>query len=191
MSDVIRSNRAQLLALILFAVIVVLVGVDLILDYQSGTSTAHVFFEGVILVSAVAGGAAMSYRLVAARRLALERERDLSDELRSTRRDVERWRSEAQQYLRGLGEAIDRQFERWGLTPAEREVGLLLLKGLSHREIAEVRGVSERTARQQAYEAYKKAGLSGRADLSAYFLEDLLLPQPEIAERENLEDAVR
>ena len=59
---------------------------------------------------------------------------------------------------------------------AEEEVGLLLLKGLSMKEIADLRGTSERTAREQAGAVYAKAGLSGRAELSAFFLEDLLPP---------------
>jgi len=54
---------------------------------------------------------------------------------------------------------------------------LLLLKGLSHKEIAEVRNVSETTVRHQARSLYRKAGLSGRNDLAAFFLEDLLGPQ--------------
>ena len=37
-------------------------------------------------------------------------------------------------------------------------------------------GKSDRTVRQQAVEVYRKSGLSGRAELSAFFLEDLLLP---------------
>ena len=78
--------------------------------------------------------------------------------------------------LKGLGTAIDDQFERWGLTAAEREVAMLMLKGLSHKEIAVVRDTSERTVRQQARAIYGKANLSGRAALSAFFLEDLLLP---------------
>jgi DNA-binding CsgD family transcriptional regulator len=88
----------------------------------------------------------------------------------------QRWRAEARTLLQGLGEAIDAQFSRWNLTEAEREVALLLLKGLSHREIAAVRAVSERTVREQARAIYAKAGLSGRATLSAFFLEDLLAP---------------
>jgi DNA-binding CsgD family transcriptional regulator len=78
--------------------------------------------------------------------------------------------------MEGLGVSIARQFRRWQLTPAESEVALLLLKGLSHREAAAVRGVSERTVRQQAREVYRKADLAGRSELSAFFLEDLLLP---------------
>jgi len=71
---------------------------------------------------------------------------------------------------------MDRQFDRWGLTPAEREVALLQLKGLRHKAIAELRNTSERTVRQQALAIYRKSGLSGRTDLAAFFLEDLLLP---------------
>ncbi|MBW2281204.1 MAG: response regulator transcription factor [Deltaproteobacteria bacterium] len=78
--------------------------------------------------------------------------------------------------LKGLGDAIDAQFGRWKLTPAEREVALLMLKGLSHKEISAARESSERTVRQQARAIYAKANLSGRAALSAFFLEDLLLP---------------
>jgi DNA-binding CsgD family transcriptional regulator len=84
------------------------------------------------------------------------------------------WRDETRALLRGLGEAIDRQFLTWHLTDAERDVGLLLLKGLSLKEIAAVRVTSERTIRAQARSIYAKAGLSGRAALSAFFLEDLL-----------------
>jgi DNA-binding NarL/FixJ family response regulator len=78
--------------------------------------------------------------------------------------------------LKGLGQAIDTQFVKWGLTEAEREIGLLLLKGLSHKEIALMRQSSERTVRRQASSIYSKASLSGRAALSSYFLEDLLPP---------------
>ena len=78
--------------------------------------------------------------------------------------------------LQGLGAAMDRQFDKWGLTPAERDIALLQLKGLRHKQIAELRETSERTVRQQALAIYRKAGLSGRTDLAAFFLEDLLLP---------------
>ncbi len=88
----------------------------------------------------------------------------------------QRWRSEARVLLNGLGDAIDAQFSRWKLTDAEREVALLLLKGLSLKEVATVRATNERTVRTQARALYAKAGLSGRAALSAFFLEDLLVP---------------
>ena len=88
----------------------------------------------------------------------------------------QRWRSDARALLNGLGEAIEAQFSRWNLTEAEREVALLLLKGLSLKEIAAIRVTTERTVRAQARSLYSKAGLTGRAALSAFFLEDLLAP---------------
>jgi DNA-binding CsgD family transcriptional regulator len=97
-------------------------------------------------------------------------------DLELARAQGQRWRTEARTYLNGLGEAIDKQFGRWSLTEAEREVALLLLKGLSLKEIATVRAVSERTVREQSRSVYSKSGLTGRAALSAFFLEDLLAP---------------
>jgi DNA-binding NarL/FixJ family response regulator len=91
----------------------------------------------------------------------------------------DRWRDEANRLLAGLGVAIEAQFERWGLTAAEKEVALLLLKGLGHKDAALVLDRSERTVRQHAIAVYRKSGLAGRAELSAFFLEDLLLPTPE------------
>jgi len=97
-------------------------------------------------------------------------------DLEVARIEGQRWRAEARTLLNGLGEAIDGQFSRWNLTEAEREVALLLLKGLSLKEVAQVRATSERTIRAQARSLYAKAGVTGRAALSAFFLEDLLAP---------------
>ena len=94
-----------------------------------------------------------------------------------SRAEAAHYRAEAREALQGLGEAIDSQFERWQLTAAEREVGLLMLKGLSHREVAEIRQTTEATVRQQALVVYRKSGLANRTQLSAFFLEDLLLPR--------------
>ncbi len=104
------------------------------------------------------------------------RERELSRRLAEAEEESRRSGAETQDLLRGLSDQIDRQFEKWGLTAAEREIALLMLKGLRHKEIASVRGTSERTVRQQALTIYKKAGLDGRTDLTAFFLEDLLQP---------------
>ncbi len=112
--------------------------------------------------------------------LAVRRQRDeqltLLRDLEVARAQGLRWRSEARALLNGLGEAIQAQFSRWNLTEAESEVALLLLKGLSLKEIAAVRATTERTVRAQARSLYSKAGLTGRASLSAFFLEDLLAP---------------
>ena len=97
-------------------------------------------------------------------------------DLEVARIEGQRWRTESRSLLAGLGEAIDAQFSRWNLTGAEREVALLLLKGLSLKEVSAIRATTERTIRAQAQSIYSKAGLTGRAALSAFFLEDLLAP---------------
>jgi len=155
-----------------FVAVTVVMAVDLVADVLDGEGGLHLILEGVIALFALGGGALMAGEL--------RRRRQLSGRLRAdlarAHADAMRWRGEAQELLQGLGAAIDRQFAAWQLSPAERDVALLMLKGLSHKEIAEVRATSERTVRQQAREVYRKAGVAGRAELAAWFLEDLLLP---------------
>jgi DNA-binding CsgD family transcriptional regulator len=98
------------------------------------------------------------------------------------RAEGEAWRSRVQSHLTGLKEELDRQFESWGMTAAEREVGLLILKGLSHKEIGILRATSDATVRQQAQSIYRKAGLPGKTAFTAYFLEDLFVQQAPRAE---------
>ena len=105
-----------------------------------------------------------------------EEQMALLRDLEVARAEGFQWRADMRELLKGLGAAIEAQFDRWKLTRAERDVALLMLKGLSHAEIAVTRNCTERTVRQQAQSVYAKANLSGRAALSAFFLEDLLLP---------------
>jgi DNA-binding CsgD family transcriptional regulator len=166
-------------SMILFAFIALCMATDLTIEFQRGEPLALQSFELVIFVSALAGIAFHWWQMTAARRRSNELHRELTAaraEVRRWSEDARRWTQEAQDVLCGLGAAIDRQFDRWGLTPAEREVALLQLKGLRHKEIAELRQTSERTVRQQALSVYRKSGLNGRNDLAAFFLEDVLLP---------------
>jgi putative tricarboxylic transport membrane protein len=72
-----------------------------------------------------------------------------------------------------VSDYIYSEFVRWDLTEAEKEIAWLIIKGFSFFKIADLRSRSERTIRQQAAAIYAKAGLRSRAELSAYFLEDL------------------
>jgi DNA-binding CsgD family transcriptional regulator len=164
---------------VLFAVIAALMATDLAIEFHRGVSIALQTFELLIFVSALAGIAFHWWKRVEERRRSGHLSRELAAAQAEAHRwseDARRWSHEAQHVLEGLGAAMDRQFDRWGLTPAEREVALLQLKGLRHKAIAELRRTSERTVRQQALAIYRKSGLRGRPDLAAFFLEDLLLP---------------
>lgn len=157
-----------------------LAALDLAADLGEGTTLGHALAEGLIVLIGGLGAGLLFRRLAVLRRSEREAREEVAGlraELHESRADAERWQSEARDLLAGLGQLIDRQLERWGLTPAEKGVALLLLKGLSHKEVASARGVSEATARQQATAVYRKAGLSGRHDLAAFFLEDLLAPR--------------
>jgi len=69
---------------------------------------------------------------------------------------------------------LEARFEDWELTQSEREVALLSLKGFSVAEVAEMRGKSLGTIKAQNASLYRKAGVSGRAQLMASLMEDLL-----------------
>ena len=146
---------------------------DLVTDraYRS-VSTVHLVVEGLAAFSAM--GAA-TWVLSTLRRQGREVQR-LRGDLAKSRAEATRWHDEVSELLKGLSHAIDGQFDRWDLSPAEREVALLLLKGLSTRDIADLRQTREATVRQQAHGVYRKADLEGRAELAAFFLEDLLAP---------------
>lgn len=69
---------------------------------------------------------------------------------------------------------MEARFAGWALTPAERDVALFSIKGLSIQEIAGLRETSEGTVKAQCNAIYRKAGVSGRAQLMSLFLDDLL-----------------
>lgn len=173
--------RENLAILAVLSILAVSLGIDLFLDLGRRTSVFHVLIEGAAIIAAAVGSVLGARRLRTAVREAQDlrdQARTLSSTLDHTRHEAERWRREASAMVSGLGVAIEQQFERWGLSAAEKEIALLLLKGLEHKEIAELRNVSETTVRQQARSLYRKGGLSGRHDLAAFFLEDLLAPRP-------------
>lgn len=99
----------------------------------------------------------------------------LTTQLVKKHQDIENWKQKAADTMKGFSRLISTQFEEWELSKAEKEVALLLLKGLSIKEISCVRGTSPGTTRQQATSLYSKANISSRAELSAFFLEDVLL----------------
>jgi DNA-binding CsgD family transcriptional regulator len=107
-----------------------------------------------------------------------EEQMALIRDLEIARAEGDGWRSKVQSHLAGLKGAMDQQFRAWGMTAAEREVGLLILKGLSHKEIATLRATTDATVRQQAQAIYRKAGLPGKTAFSAYFLDDLFAAEP-------------
>jgi DNA-binding CsgD family transcriptional regulator len=166
-----RRSR-WLLGLVAVTTFTILVVEELVLDDERLT-LATVLFE--LFDMGLPIGCTVTSALLVLRSQAQEEEsRVLRGDLEVLQAEERRWREDMADHLQALGDGIRRQFESWQLTAAEQDVGLLLLKGFSHKEIARVRGTSEATVRQQAAALYQKAGLSGRTALSAFLLEDLL-----------------
>ena len=165
-----------LLALVL-ALVVIGGTTDLVLDAPESWWSLHVAFE-VVIIALSLGVAVLLWRGW------WRTARDLgrtSQALAATRRSLaareaeqEAWRRRAEAERAGFARAIDAQFAAWGLTPTEREVAFLLLQGHGHKQIAARTGRSERTVRQHAVSVYEKSGIDGRAELAAFFLQDLL-----------------
>ncbi|RLA03305.1 MAG: DNA-binding response regulator [Gammaproteobacteria bacterium] len=154
----------------ILTIVVVASGADLVADLSHGADAAHIVKEVIVVgISMIA----IAWLLWGLRQQRLKI-RSLQQELEtanSPQTPPKKYVLEARQKL---GNVVTRQFSEWSLTGSEIEVGWLLLKGLSLKEIAMVRSTQEKTVRQQASSIYKKAGVSGRHAFSAWFIEDIL-----------------
>ena len=68
---------------------------------------------------------------------------------------------------------LEAHYDAWGLTPSEREVTKLILKGCSNHEIAEIRNAATGTIKAQTHSIYTKSGLAGKNQLLGFLLEEL------------------
>jgi len=94
--------------------------------------------------------------------------------LEKARRDLEDFRQKNHELLENMWQAIQRQFIQWNLSVSERKIAEHLIRGYSSKQTAAMLGKSERTVRNQAYSVYQKSGMTGRSDLAAFFLQDIL-----------------
>jgi DNA-binding CsgD family transcriptional regulator len=156
------------LALVLF---ITLTAMEVLESDEAFTIEGIVFdlLETAILAGAVVATAYVSLEMRGMR----HEHANLIGDLAHARAEGDRWRAAARVHIDGLHHAIRQQFEAWRLTASESDIALLMLKGLSHKEIARLRNSSEATVRQQATAIYGKSGLASRAELAAFFLEDL------------------
>lgn len=144
---------------------------DMWWEYSQGQSLEHLGFELVICSTSALWSL---YLWINWRKIneALVVEKNSYLQLNA---EYQEWKKKNQKTLSDMQNVIAEQFSKWELTPAEKDVALLLLKGAAFKEIAEVRDSSEKTIRQHALKIYQKSGLPGRTELFAYFFEDLFL----------------
>lgn len=145
---------------------------DVVSDYAEGARAGHLVLEIAVIAASIALIALLGLGVWRQKRSIRRLRAELAS--RSEAAGVSRRSPELSDARHGMARVIQRQFDEWGLTQTEKEVAMLLLKGLSFKEIAAVRDTLEKTVRQQASSIYRKSGLGGRHAFSAWFIEDLL-----------------
>jgi DNA-binding CsgD family transcriptional regulator len=65
------------------------------------------------------------------------------------------------------------KFTEWGLTNTEKEVAILIMKGFSIKEVAELRQKSIGTIKAQNSAIYAKAKVTGRFELMSQFFSEI------------------
>jgi len=73
-----------------------------------------------------------------------------------------------------FSEIMERHFEEWSLTPSERDVALLSIKGLPIADIASARNTRDGTVKAQLNAIYAKAGVSNRTQLVGVFIDEII-----------------
>lgn len=69
---------------------------------------------------------------------------------------------------------VEAHFDEWRLSPAERDVANMLVKGLSISEIARIRGSAEGTVKSQLGAIYRKSGSSNRGELLSQIIDSVM-----------------
>jgi DNA-binding NarL/FixJ family response regulator len=166
-----QSHQLIVLTIVLFGI---LLAIDQLKNDEQFVLSRFLLdvLEKAILVLAVV---ATAYVALETRSLRNDRD-ELIRDLARVKTESDGWRNTARVHIDGLSRAIDEQFRSWRLSESEAEIALFMLKGLTFKEIANLRGSGETTVRQQATSIYRKSGLASRAELGAFFLEDLLSP---------------
>lgn len=164
------SKRERTVIAALLALAGVLTIADVYEDWADGAPLSHIIPEVFIIFLSIGVALYLMRHLLVKRHKVIQSSKA---EIDLARQSAQSWQNKAESLSKGITDAISEQFDEWSLSPAEQDVSFLLLKGMSIQEIAEIRKTSERTVRQQASEIYKKSGLTGRAQLSAFFLEDM------------------
>ncbi len=109
----------------------------------------------------------------------------LTGALRGRQRAEERLRLASAAFM----DVMQERFDEWGLTPAERDVALFAIKGMSTAEIAGLRETSEGTVKAQTNAIYRKAGVTGRSQLLSLFIDDLMRDAPTAGNAKQVQSA--
>ena len=173
----VQENRIKIITFIILLGTSLFALVDIVLDLQEGVTMNHLIHEGALWAFSMAG-AFYQFKIIKWQTQEMVVFQSKINELGATNNELKIEQLNFQKKISHLSSefliSMDEQFNTWLFSRAEKEIALLLIKGLAMKEIADIRGSSESTVRQQASQIYKKSKLTGRMELSAFFLDDLL-----------------
>jgi DNA-binding CsgD family transcriptional regulator len=138
--------------------------IDVVMDFFStvesplnpNTSLMHFFIESLASISIIG----VIFLLMDYIKITIQREQQMQESV--------------DQLKNGVSHVITRHLESLELSPAELEIGQLIIKGYNLNEIADLRGTSLGTVKAQSHSVYQKANISSRADLLSQCLEEIL-----------------
>lgn len=155
---------ACLLAMIIFFKLL-----DLHSDFMSAAGNHHLLQEIILIVLSLTLFVYLIWDIY--RRT--KQTRQLAKQLEQSHQQIEQISKAVIESKKKFFDAIQDQFDQWQLSPKEKDVALLLVKGYSKSDIANLYAKSQRTVEHQASAVYRKAGVQGRHELAALFFEDL------------------
>ncbi|MGI2175415.1 helix-turn-helix transcriptional regulator [Shewanella ulleungensis] len=162
--------RKDVFIIILLLLITLFKLFDIFADFQLDIPSWHIAQEAMLVLLTIAASIFLGYDLIRSSRQV----KALKSKLKKANKEIDHMSSQMRSARQEYSVTIAAQFDAWQFTKSEQQVALLLLKGLSFKEIAEVRLTKEKTVRQQASTIYSKAQVDGRHTLCAWFMEDFI-----------------
>jgi DNA-binding CsgD family transcriptional regulator len=166
-------SRAQYLAILFFLILLTAYTTyevyDELLDLEQGESPLTVWLE-ILIVSSSLGFIFYITRLLYTNMM---HQKQMEQTLQQVRQQLHSSNQHLQQGKNAFRETIEWQLDEWQLTQAQKEIAVLLLKGLTPQEIAEARHVQVKTVRNHLSAIYEKSSLPGRHVFCAWFFEGL------------------
>lgn len=146
--------------------------IEVVSEFSAGQPLAAMWDD--MLWIAVSAGCVLYY--LYERRMSSKEIDELRKNLENARGKLVKVDTDSKAIANQYRSVMQKQFDAWKLSASEQDIVIGMLKGLTFREIAGLRETREKTVRQQASAVYRKAGVSSRNELTAWFFEDMLDP---------------
>lgn len=164
-----KMHKDKLISFTLILIIIFKL-IDLSIDISSNVDPKHIWQEVILIALSLA---LFVYLMIDINRRTVKDKLNLA-QLKASQENIRHLNQQLEDSKVAFFNEIEGQFQKWGLTAAEKEIALFLVKGLSTTEIANIRNKSEKTISNQSSAIYKKADVTGRHELAALFFEMLL-----------------